>query len=199
MFFVAFHLHKKLFISIVEKKSDDFSIIQLEKRKCVWFFYYFFPVHSHWASGYIVGYISKEPSGELLVYPQYSILLAELVFFWFLRDCLLASLIDCFTFLGFSVKTKKALLFFSRFAEPLHSESQSTKHARYGAFFSSTRRYKKVQWRSLSISFRLRGSSAKSIAKKTNFCLGFQCFHPLKYFFYTSANRMFVPVRSTNR
>ena len=27
------------------------------------------------ASGYIVGYISKEPSGELLVYPQYSILL----------------------------------------------------------------------------------------------------------------------------
>ena len=27
------------------------------------------------ACGYIVGYISKEPSGELLVYPQYSILL----------------------------------------------------------------------------------------------------------------------------
>ena len=143
----------------------------------------FFPVHSHWASGYIVGYISKKPSGELLVYPQYSILLGELVFrffFWFFRDILLASLIDCFTFLGFSAKTKRALLFFSRFAESLHSESQSTKTWQIRCFFSSTRRYKNVQWRSLSISFRLRGSSATSIAKNSNFYLGFQCFRPLK-------------------
>ena len=29
-------------------------------------------------SGYIVGYIRTEPSGELLVYPQYSLLLAKI-------------------------------------------------------------------------------------------------------------------------
>ena len=122
-----------------------------------------------------------------------------LLFFSFLRVCLLASSIDCFTFLGFSVKTNRALLFFSRLAEPLHSESQSRKTWQIRCFFSSARRYKEVQWRSISKLFRLRGSSAKSIAKKTNFCLGFPCFRPLKYSFYTSANRMFVPVRSTNR
>ena len=159
-----------------------FQLYSWKKENVYDFFIIFFPVHSHWASGYIVGYISKKSSVELLVYPQYSILLAELVFrfFLFFPDCLLASLIDCFTFLGFSVKTKEALLFYSRFAESLHSESQSTKTWQIRCFFSSTRRYKNVQWRSLSISFRLRGSSATSIAKNSNFYLGFQCFRPLK-------------------
>ena len=34
-FFGALDLREKLFISVVERKNDEFSIIQLEERKCV--------------------------------------------------------------------------------------------------------------------------------------------------------------------
>ena len=54
----------------VEELSNNISERQCELKANA-------PVseRSEQVRGYIVGYISKEPSGELLVYPQYSILL----------------------------------------------------------------------------------------------------------------------------
>ena len=46
-FFGAFHLREEVFISVVERKNDEFLIIQLEKENVYEFLNIIFPLHFH--------------------------------------------------------------------------------------------------------------------------------------------------------